>query len=169
MNRFNVVLSWIEDILATGALGLAAVLTILEVLLRSFFNFSIYWSHEAVIFLIIYSTFIGASIALRHNEHVGVDLLSYLLNSYGKWLLKVIAAVLTIGYTAAFAVLGWLMIMQPHIISTLSPSLKFPLWLIQMALPIGMTLLLIRSVQLTYHLLRYNQTLDQANGEEGHS
>lgn len=163
MIKLNNILSWIENFLAAGALALAAAITITEVLLRTLFSYSIYWSHEAVIFLIIYSTFIGASVALRHNEHVGVDLLSYLLNEYGKWLLNLIAAVLTMAYTAAFAVLGWLMTTQPHIINTLSPSLKLPLWLIQMALPIGMTLLFIRSVELTYRLLRYNDTLDQSN------
>jgi C4-dicarboxylate transporter DctQ subunit len=149
----NSFLSGIENLLAGGALAAAAALTILEVLLRYLFGYSIYWSHEAVIFLIIYSTFIGASIALRYNEHVGVDLITFFLGPLGKRAIKILSASLLIIYSVVYASLGWIMVTQPHIINTVSPSLRIPLWIVQMAVPIGMTLVFLRACEMLYKVI----------------
>ena len=76
MSRVDRVLTLIENGLAGLTLAAATILAIVAVLARYFFNYIIFWSEEAVIYLIICSTFIGAVITLRHNEHVGVNVLA---------------------------------------------------------------------------------------------
>lgn len=164
MNSLNRIVAGVENFLAGGALAVAAGLTVLEVLLRYIFDYSIYWSHEAVIFLVIYSTFIGASIALRYNEHVGVDLVTFLLGPRGKKVIKIVSASLLITYAAVFAALGWLMISQPHIINTMTPSLRIPLWIVQAAVPIGMSLVLLRACEMLYRIITDDEALNEAGG-----
>ncbi|HEY6753027.1 MAG TPA: TRAP transporter small permease subunit, partial [Rubrobacteraceae bacterium] len=72
MSRLDRILTAIENTLAALALGGASLLACLQVILRYLFNYTIFWSEEATIYLLILSTFIGAVITLRHNEHVNV-------------------------------------------------------------------------------------------------
>ena len=74
-------LTTVENVLAAGSLGLAALVAIVAVLLRSASAYVIFWSEEAVIHLVITSTFFGAVVALRHSEHVGVDILAPMLRA----------------------------------------------------------------------------------------
>lgn len=166
MSRFDQILTWIENGIAGLALGGAAVIAILQVLLRTFFNYIIFWSEEAVVFLIIYSTFIGAVITLRHNEHVGVDLLSVLLKERGKKALAALSALLVALYCAAFGVLGWIMITEPAATDVVTPALKLPLWVVQIALPIGLTLMFLRALEIVYRTVRYGQGFPEAEREQ---
>ena len=67
-------------------------------LLRHLFNEIIFWSEEAIIYLVIFSTFLGAVITLRHNEHVNVDIFAAFLKERGKRVMALIATVVTLVY-----------------------------------------------------------------------
>lgn len=70
--------SWLMqflNIVTALALFLMAVFVLGNVVLRYAFNSGITWSEEAARFLFIWMTFLGAIVAFRHNEHLGVDLL----------------------------------------------------------------------------------------------
>ncbi|OLT00065.1 hypothetical protein BJF90_07095 [Pseudonocardia sp. CNS-004] len=57
--RFDRVLTRIENVLAASALGLATIIAIVAVVLRYVFGVFLFWSEEAIIYLIIYSTFLA--------------------------------------------------------------------------------------------------------------
>jgi len=166
MSRVDRVLTFIENGLAGLTLGAAAVLAIVAVLLRYFFNYIIFWSEEAVIYLVIYSTFIGAVITLRHNEHVGVDLLSFVLGPRGKRALAAISALLVVLYCGALGFLGWEALTEPSARNIVTPALKMPLWVVQISLPIGLTLMLFRALEILYRTARGRQAFPEAEEDE---
>ncbi|GAA5134055.1 TRAP transporter small permease [Pseudonocardia adelaidensis] len=148
MHRFDRVLTRIENVLAASALGLATVIAIVAVLLRYLFGTFLFWSEEAIIYLIIYSTFLGAVITLRHNEHVNVDIFGAFLKARGKRVLAVIAAAITVVYLGCIGFFAWLLLFEPFSTSTITPSLKLPLWVVELAVPIGLTLMLLRALEI---------------------
>lgn len=164
MSRFDQILTWIENGVAGLALSGAAIIAIVQVILRTFFNHIIFWSEEAVVYLIILSTFVGAVITLRHNEHVGVDLLPVffkrLENAFG-----VLSALLVALYCGVIGTLGWLMLTEPAATNVVTPALKLPLWMVQLALPIGLTLMFLRALEIVYRTLRYGQGFPEADDE----
>lgn len=166
MARLGQIISYIENTLAALALGIATILTIINVILRTFFSYSIFWGEEAVIYLIIFSVFIGTSIALRYNEHVGVDVVSFLFKERGKWVLAMLGALLLVIYCGAFGMLAWKMITNPAVHTSVSPALKIPLWIVQLSVPIGLTLLFLRAAELLYRQARYKQGFPEE--EAGH-
>lgn len=166
MSRFDRILTWIENGVAGLALGSAAIMAILQVILRFFFNYIIFWSEEVVIYLIILSTFVGAVITLRHNEHVGVDLLSAFLKERGKRALGALSALLVALYCGVIGALGWVMITEPAALNVVTPALKLPLWIVQLSLPIGLTLMFLRALEIVYRTLRYGQGFPEAEKEE---
>lgn len=148
MHRFDRVLTRIENVLAASALGLATVIAIVAVLLRYLFGTFLFWSEEAIIYLIIYSTFLGAVITLRHNEHVNVDIFGAFLKARGKRVFAVLAAAITVVYLVCIGFFAWLLLFEPFSTSTITPSLKLPLWVVELAVPIGLTLMLLRALEI---------------------
>ena len=127
MNRVDRVLTLIENGLAGLTLGAGAILAIVAVIARYFFDYIIFWSEEAVIYLIICSTFIGAVITLRHNEHVGVNVLAAVLGPRGNRVLVALSALLIALYCGVFGFFGWLMVTEPASRNIVTPALNVPL------------------------------------------
>ncbi len=166
MQRFDQVLTWIENSLAALALGGATVIAIAGVIARYVFGNGIFWSEEAVIFLVILSTFIGAVITLRHNEHVNVDLLPTLLGERGKWIFAMLGAFLLVVYCAIIGAYAWVLIFEPAASNTITPSLKLPLWVVELSLPIGLTLMFLRSLEVLYRTARGQTAFPEAEENE---
>ncbi|WP_114906257.1 TRAP transporter small permease [Ornithinimicrobium murale] len=153
MKQLDRALTNIENVVAAGALGLAALISIVNVILRQF-DASWFWTEEAVIYLIIYSTFIGAVITLRHNEHVSVDILGVFFKERGKKWLALVAGVVTIIYLLIMGYLGWMLLFEPFSSTTVTPVLKLPLWVVELAVPLGMTLMLLRALEMLWRTWR---------------
>lgn len=166
MSRFDRVLTWIENGIAGGALGGAAVVAIVQVVLRYGFNEIIFWSEELVIYLVIFSTFVGAVVALRHNEHVGVNLFTVILKERGRRVLAAVAGLLVALYCGVFAVLGWSMLTETSSQNLVTPAMKMPIWVVQLALPVGLTLMFARALEMVYRVLRYGRGRPEAEKEE---
>lgn len=154
MKRLDRALTSVENVLAAGALGLAALISIVNIIIRQFGQ-AWFWTEESVIYLIIFSTFIGAVITLRHNEHVSVDILGVFFAERGKKWLALVAGVVTLVYLGIMSYLGWLLLLEPFSRTTVTPVLKLPLWVVEAAVPIGMTLMFLRAIEMLYRTARY--------------
>lgn len=154
MSFLDRVLTRVENVLAAGSLGLAAAIAVAGVLSRYLFGHVLFWSEEAIIYLVICSTFFGAVITLRKGEHVNVDLLPILLKKRGKRVMAVLAALMLLVYLGSIGFFAWLLIFSPTAADTLTPSMKLPLWVVELAIPIGFTLMFVRGLQILYRVVR---------------
>jgi len=166
LHGFDRVLTWIENSLAALALGGATVIAIAGVIMRYVFGDGIFWSEEAVIFLVILSTFIGAVITLRHNEHVNVDIMPSLLGERGKWVFAMLGTLLLVIYCGVIGAYAWILIFEPAASNTITPSLKLPLWVVELSLPIGLTLMFLRSMEVLYRTARGQVAFPEAEENE---
>jgi C4-dicarboxylate transporter, DctQ subunit len=166
MSRIDRVLALIENGLAGLTLGAATILAIVSVIGRSLFDYILFWSDEAVIYLIICSTFIGAVITLRHNEHVGVNVLSAVLGPRGNRVLAALCALLIALYCGVFGFFGWVMVTEPAARNIVTPALNMPLWVVQISLPIGLTLMFFRALEILYRTARGQQAFPEAEEDE---
>lgn len=166
MSTFDRILTIIENSLAAASLGFAAALAVAGVLLRYTTGYIIFWAEEAVVYSIIFSTFVGAVITLRHNEHVNVDILGFLFARRGKRVLAFVGALVTAIYCAVIGGYAWVLITEPATHSIVTPALKLPLWVVYLSLPIGLTLMFVRSLEILYRLARGRQTFPEAETSE---
>ncbi|MDN6605574.1 TRAP transporter small permease [Brevibacterium sp.] len=148
MKTFDKYLSRVENFLAGGSLIAATVLAVFAVLLRNLTGDVLFWSEEAIIYLIICSTFFGAVVTLRHNEHVAVDIMPTLLKGRKKKFFVVLGGLATLGYAGFIAYLAWALSSEPFSRTTITPALKLPLWVVELSLAIGMTLFFIRAAEM---------------------
>ncbi|MCA0996812.1 TRAP transporter small permease [Alloyangia pacifica] len=139
-----------------------------QIIGRYFFNYSIAWSEETATFAQVWLTLLGAGIAMRYNQHVGVDVLirkaplpvQRLCNGasllLGLWFLGVVVvgslSMLAIGFVVK------------------SPALRIPMAIPYMALPVGFGYFLIEfavtSLPKVLHPGRADQTAEQAQDAE---
>ena len=64
-----------EEVLVVILIGIASYLTFQEVILRYVFNTGWSGSYEITVMSLIWCTFIGASLGIKENIHIGVDVL----------------------------------------------------------------------------------------------
>ncbi len=166
MHRLDRILTGIENALAALALGGASLLACLQVILRYLFDYTIFWSEEATIYLLILSTFIGAVITLRHNEHVSVDVLSFVFGERGKRALAVLSALIVVAYCAIFGAYAWILVTEPAALRIVTPALRLPLWVVELSLPIGLTLMFLRALEMLYRSARGRETFPEADSTE---
>lgn len=125
----------LADALALCLFAYMAVAILIQILGRYLFNYSIAWSEETATFAQIWLTLIGAGIAMRYNQHVGVDFL----------ILKAPQPVQRLVGTLAFALGAWFL--GVVVVGSLSmvaiglvvksSALRIPLAVPYSALPVG--------------------------------
>lgn len=129
------VLRRIVDVAVLALLAYMACAILAQVVGRYFFNYSIAWSEETATFAQVWLTLLGAGVAMRYNQHVGVDFL----------ILKAPPAIQRIVSCAAFLLgmwfLGVVVVGSLSMVSiglmVKSPALQLPMAIPYSALPVG--------------------------------
>jgi C4-dicarboxylate transporter, DctQ subunit len=155
VRALNRALTVTENVLAAGTLGAAALIAIVAVILRNVFNTFLFWSEESIIYLIIFSTFLGAVITLRSQEHVNVDVIATFLGRRGKQVMALLALVITLIYLAGVGYFAWLLLFEPFSTSTSTPALDLPLWVVESSVALGFTLMFLRAIELLVRVWRH--------------
>ena len=152
--RFSHALTRVENFLVCTCLAVATLVAIAQVLLRAIFNIHLWWGEETIVYLIIYSTFLGAVITLRHNEHIAVKVFEPFLGRIGRRRMDILGILVTIAYLAIVGFFAWLLLFEPFSTSTVTPTLKLPLWVVEFSVPLGFTLMLLRAIEILVRLIR---------------
>lgn len=134
--------------IAAVALLLAAVLVICQmVFMRYVLQASAVWQHEFVTFSLIGATFIGAPYVLLTRGHVNVDLLPVYLGSRGRFVLALLAALISLIFCLILTWYGFAFWYQSYVENWHAQTVwRPPLWIPYFAVPLGMGLLSLQYV-----------------------
>ena len=129
-----------------GIVGVLAVILIAAVFYRYALNNAIAWSEEGSKYLMVWLTFLGAPIALRHAAHINIDLLVKLFPPRGRqafYLAINLVIILTMGILLwkgwEFAQLG---------ARQVASSFNFSMVWMYVAVPIGSALTCLVAIEL---------------------
>ena len=129
---------------AVAAFGMFAVILLIfiNVLCRYVFSFSISWSEEMTRYMFIGTLFFTLNIMVSQNAALRVDILdNFIHNQRSKHILNLITYVLTVVALLVFTLSG-VMLVQAGLTSV-SPSMHIPMWIIYAMMPLGYFLALI--------------------------
>lgn len=135
----------VEHLLFTIGFAMAMVV-ILQVFCRYVLNQSLFWSEELARFLLVWLTFLGASVAYFRGAHPGIDILYRRVPPpVQKWLARlthlislVLFGILMV-YGCQFA---WFVRLQ------ISPALQLPKWILMGIVPVSGGILAIHATTL---------------------
>ena len=118
------------------------LLIFINVLCRYVFSFSISWSEEMTRYMFIGTLFFTLNIMVSQNAALRVDILdNFIHNQRSKHILNLITYVLTVVALLVFTLSG-VMLVQAGLTSV-SPSMPIPMWIINAMMPLGYFLALI--------------------------
>jgi TRAP-type C4-dicarboxylate transport system permease small subunit len=147
INGINEVSGYISGFLIL----LSSLVVLHQVSVRYFFGLPSIWQTEMSIYLLMFSTFVGGAYALKHNGHVGVDLVSIKLPPRAQAYLRIATSILCLGLTVIVAWKGfnmwWEATENGWKSDTLwGPKLTYPYAI----LPLGMMLMSLQYLALVY-------------------
>ncbi|HEY2818725.1 MAG TPA: TRAP transporter small permease [Casimicrobiaceae bacterium] len=135
-------------------LAAMALMVFANVALRFLTDHSILWVDEVSRYAMIWLTFLGAGLVLRHGGHIGIDALQVRFPARAAAIRSVIFALLLVfcafvaWIATRYALLAW---------TQTTPVLQIPVGLVYLALPIGFALLIAHLLLMASSYIRRNE------------
>ncbi|MDE0385505.1 MAG: TRAP transporter small permease [Defluviicoccus sp.] len=190
-SRIGQVFDRLEETLIAVFLGLMTVITFANVVARYVFNDNILWALEATVFLFAWLVLLGASYAVKHSLHLGIDLLVNALGPAARRALGLVSVAACLAFAVLLLIGSWEYwypfatkraflevndVPMPGFLQFLAEWFnegeayeKMPRFIPYAALPIGMALLTWRFVQAGIAIARGTQATVIASHEVAES
>jgi TRAP-type C4-dicarboxylate transport system permease small subunit len=143
------ILTFLEDWTLFLAVIVALISLFFNVVLRYGFNYSLAWSEELVREVIIYTTFIGCSAAIKNRSMIKIDALVQLFPAL-KTPFNYISHLATIIFSIMVMYYGWDMAVRQVVTNQKTIILQIPMVYLYAILPLMGILMLIRTIQVLY-------------------
>lgn len=129
---------------ALAAVGLIASMFLIaySVVMRYFVNRPVIWVDELVGYLLVASVMLAAADALRHGEHIAVDIATERLGERGRRVIAFVGLAAVALAAALLTVEGVDMVAFSRMVGLLSNGkIAVPMWIPQLVVPVGASLL----------------------------
>lgn len=167
MRKLDLLISRAEEGLV-GLLILSASLVLFaNVIARYVFNDGFSWAEEFVRYQIIWMVMLGASVAARQGIHIGVDILRRFTPPTMAKVIALLVHGISVGFCIFLVVYGVQLTEQTHRFGQLSSALQAPMWVIQLAIPVGGLLMGIRFAQHFFRTLLGRERASAQLGQVG--
>ena len=153
LRKMEVLVSRSEEVLIGTLILTASFILFANVVARYVFNLGIPWAEELVRYQIVWMVFLGASVAARQGVHIGVDILVKFAPAAVSKGVTLLVNAIGIAFCAALVFFGAELIIQTRAFGQVSPAMQIPMWLVQLAIPVGSALMGIRFAQRFFQAL----------------
>ncbi len=156
------ILTFFEEWTLFVSVMVALVALFVNVVLRYGFNYSLAWSEELVREVIIYTTFIGCSAAVKNRSMIKIDASVQLLPKL-KIPLTYFSNFVTIIFAGLMIYYGLLMMMLQYRTQQKTIIMEIPLVILYAILPLMGVMMLIRSIQVIFQDVTEQRMTKQDN------
>jgi len=142
--RFSFTLnSWIEYLLFGLGFTMTVVVAV-QVFCRYVLNQSLFWSEELARYLLVWLSFLGASVAYRRQAHPGIDVLYAKLPAAWQ---RITATAVHLASLSLFAVMIFFGYRFAYFVRLqISPALYLPKWIVFSIIPISGCILMVHGI-----------------------
>jgi len=134
---------WAERSLVALGMTMAAIVAA-QVFFRYALNSSLFWSEELARYLLVWLTFLGATVAYRRRANPGIDVLYARLRGLPRRLAGVAVHLASLGLFAVMLVYG---AQFAHFVRLqISPALHLPKWLPHAVVPLSGAILVVHAL-----------------------
>ncbi len=149
LERLDKVLSFFEDWTLFFSVMVALFALFINVVLRYGFNYTLAWSEELVREVIIYTTFIGCSAAIKNRSMIKIDALVQLVPKL-KIPLNYISNLATLVFASMMLYYGWKMAALQATTHQKTIIMQIPLVYLFAVLPLMGGMMFVRTIQVMY-------------------
>lgn len=144
--------------------ALTVILSIMVIVIftATFFRFTkimiIPWAEELARYLMVWLVFLGIGAGAKQNRHFTVDNLVNALPASVHKAFFIIRTAIIVVYCGFISYIGFSLVKSLKIMGQTSPALRGPMWFVYSAIPIGLILMIVRTLQ--FALKKYEQDKD---------
>ena len=147
MKRFE------EGLIGMGIIVATFVLFV-NIVLRYFFQANTTWAEEFIRYVMIWITFIGASVCFSSGLHVGIDFFLEYLSSRWKLLFGIFVNIVSIIFMIFLLFFGIELVKFSVDSGQITPSLQIKMYWIYLGIPVGATLSIIHLLVKTFSQIK---------------
>ena len=157
--RFDALFMHANRAALIALLASMALMVFANVALRFLTDRSILWVEEVSRYAMIWLTFIGAGLVLRHGGHIGIDTLQ---ERVPLWAPKIRAAIFVLLF-GFFAFMAWISARYAMLAWTQTTAvLQIPVGFVYLAMPIGFALLIVHLLLMAEPYVRRSEFIVDA-------
>lgn len=136
-----------------AGIGLVMVVVVAaQVFCRYVLNYSLFWSEELARYLLVWMTFLGASVAYHRRVHPSIDILQKRVGpgtTHGMRIAVYVVALLFFGVLTIYGLQ-----FAYFVRNQISPALQIPKWIVMTVLPLSGTILCLHAWAFLLEVLR---------------
>jgi TRAP-type C4-dicarboxylate transport system permease small subunit len=145
---------WVEFLLV-GLGGAMTLIVALQVFFRYGLNHSLFWSEELARMILVWLTFLGASVAFRRKVHPGIDVVTRRLREPIQTWAQIAVYIICLFLFGVMVLYGarfsWFVRLQ------ITPALSLPKWIMLSGIPLSGAILCLHTVALLFEEVRRNR------------
>lgn len=112
------------------------------------------WAQELCIIMFVWMAKFGAAYGVRTGIHVGIDVVINRLDERRRFAFILFGLCAGAFFTGTIAALGANFVWHMYSVSSISPDLELPMWIVYLAIPLGSSLMCFRFLQVAFIYLR---------------
>lgn len=137
----------IEEWILIATYTAMLVIATAQVFFRYVINLSLSWSQDLLTYMLIWSVFIGISLAVKKRKHIKVELAFVILSEKMQFYLKILSNLVFMLFCGIFSYYSLLKVYKLIFVNPqISESTGLPMWMIQIAVPFGFVLSIYRLI-----------------------
>ena len=140
------IIEWFVGILVLFACFILFINVVLRVM-----GYSLKWAEELTRYLIVWITFVGASLCVEDGSHVGIDVLPSRLGPRGRLILSIVVNLICIVFTVVMTYMGIKMVSQALHFNQRTAAMMIPMAVPYIGVPVGCCLMVVRYIQQIWH------------------
>jgi TRAP-type C4-dicarboxylate transport system permease small subunit len=145
----------IEEWLLIATYTAMLLIATAQIFFRYVINYSISWSQDLLTYMLIWSVFIGISLAVKKRRHIKVELAYVFVSQKNQFYLKVLSNAVFIVFCLIFSYFSLKKVYSlMFVLPQMSESTGLSMWMIQIAVPVGFILSIYRLIVDTKLLFR---------------
>jgi TRAP-type C4-dicarboxylate transport system permease small subunit len=137
----------IEEYILVVLFPLMVITVFVATCIRYLTTSSIPWAEELARYCMVWIGYIGASLGIKRNAHLGVEVLVMFAPKRAKAFFGYLRIALIILFNILVAFYAWQIIQSQIATEQVSPALRIPIWFAYGAIPVGMLLMTVRCLQ----------------------
>lgn len=119
------------------SLIITVIVIFVQVIARYVFNSSLSWSEEFSRYLFIWQTWLGASVALRDDKHIRLEMFDKKFGPNGKNIMMIISDIIWLAFDIFLIINGTQLVSKQFARGTRSAGIGIPLGFVYASLPVS--------------------------------
>jgi len=142
----------LEEYILIGSLVFLVFLLFTQVVLRYVFNSSLSWAEELARYIFVWQVWLGISIGEKDHKHIRLDLLTQFFREKRgvNYIIEIMDSIILLAFLIFLSIEGTRMVLLLIHAHSLSASMRLPMYIVYLALPVSAIITFFRLLREIY-------------------